>query len=575
MKKFVCESLFDFYLNENASQAKKLFADASIGPQESLYKSFFDTFSEVPEFQGKFAELILDPESDLEEMENSILSIYNALKDFKNRGFKIDFDINSIKTIGQLGDKLRESIKNQKKNLPTEIVPERAPKKPRQLELGGGFGKDLWIYGVLITTPETKYVKFGDHRAENEDRAKEYAARETVGKLRGLVKGISSEEEEEFEQTGKDIGPFRILFVKKITDYAKSIDPEYIEPNEKGGFKKMKFDDVMRPFMPGKHLKGEEARSLGGESHEIHEFDKSKDWKTIKKEWEKAIEDLITGSDTPLQKPYEARKFHEEMNIKISSKESDKHLLGAATGAGKEVITLASLIFINDEKKDLFNNNTLHVSCATIPSTELELFEELSRVSGINIKGKLVDFSRIVPYCTKTFADGYLKGLTPGALKWFNKNVASKGRVVTKIKNIPSHTEGQVPVLFGSFQDIGLKASNGDKTERYEELGDRIGILSIGEGHQFLSNADNKLWTSIKEKYHFKFLLLITGTPYDFIFNESGHLYFSPEERTLFTRNDLYEAKRAGDKDFQKYPTFNYYSLDLAEEIQKIKEDEG
>lgn len=568
----VCESLIQFRLMENIEHAKNIFAnDPSIGKD---YDKFFSLVKDRPNHAGKFAEWFQKREATIQELED----LLNREKQIGvNLGGVMDQSFVSLKKYREIINTLEKKDETEPPKLvKTEItdpktglsIYQQRLEKPKQLEIGEGFAKDLWVYGVLITTPDAKYVKFGDHRAENEQKAKEYAARETIGKLRGLVKEISQEEEEEFEQTGKDIGPFRILFVKKITDYAKSINPKYVEPNPKGGFMMMGFDNEIRERMPGKWLK--DAKSLGGESLEIHEHNKNENWQEIKAKWEKALNDLITGKDTSEKKEYKARQFHEEMNIKISSENSDKHLLGAATGSGKEVITLATLIFINDQKKELFNTNTIHVSCATIPATELELFEELSRVSGMVIHGKTVNFSRIVPYCTSRFARSYINGLTPKALKWFNENV----NVIDSTKNIPQHSQNQVPVLFGSFQDIGLKAGK-DPKGHYAQLGDRIGILSIGEGHQFLSNASNKEWTAIKEKYKFKFLLLITGTPYDFIFNEAGHLYFSPNERTLFTRNDLYEAKRNGDKDFEKYPTFNYYDLDLEKEIQKIKEDEG
>ncbi|OQA66375.1 MAG: hypothetical protein BWY36_00905 [Candidatus Diapherotrites archaeon ADurb.Bin253] len=565
MKKFVCESLFDFYLNENASQAKKLFADASIGPQESLYKSFFDTFSEVPEFQGKFAELILDPESDLEEMEKSILSIYNAIKDFKSRGFKIDFDINSIKTIGQLGDKLRESIKNQKKNLSSPIVPEGTAKEEkfsekeeernenqekevtnilRKKEDPTLFGFRLWLYAVLIRYNGVPYVKFGETYREKEEDAIKYVMSHTFGKLRGLMKKGD------------------IIFCKDVTEEARKINDRFVYK------KHQQFDDFLRNKMPGKSGSIKNEMDLG--SDELHEHNPKETDSEIKKEWNESLEKALTGK-IQMKEAYAAREFHEEMNEKLLTNKPDKYLLGAATGSGKETMTLATIITIHDDQRDLFDENTVHVSCATIPSTELELFEELSLVPGINTKKGFIDFSRIIPYCTDGFANTYKKDLKENAKIWFEKRVT----IISSSKQIPKHSDPKyVPILFGSFQDIGLKSTD-DPKGRYKELGDRIGILSIGEGHQFLSNVENRLWKSIKDKYHFKFFLLITGTPYDFIFNESGHLYFGPEERTLFTRNDLYEAKRAGDKDFQKYPTFNYYSLDLAKEIEKIKEEEG
>lgn len=565
MKKFVCESLNSFLrLNENMKTAEDLLTSEEYKKLQLEDKSLptWEQFKEIVSGSGyegfaeRFAEWIKNGE-DFETFKE-LMDQAKELKIKIEDPQKLSFSKFQKNTDQKIKEEKEKTVSETPKNINIPFTRDQRKKDPTV------FGHNLWVYGVLIKTRNHTYVKFGDTRNEKYEGAVKYAGDQTIGKARGIV-GEDIEELNDYE-IPKDIdndSDVKVIFCENVTDYALSINKDFIRGDRKG------FDNFMRPMMPGKRKVLKNKR--GGVSLELHEEDKNQSDKDIKEKWLKAINDLKTGKDTPLKKPYEARKFHEEMNVKISSKQSDKHLLGAATGAGKEVITLATLIFINDERKDLFDSNTIHVSCATIPQTELELFEELSRVSGINIKGKLVDFSRIEPYCTRSFADGYQDGLTPDALKWFNGNVT----VVDKIKDIPSHSGDEVPVLFGSFQDIGLKSSQGDKTKRYEELGDRIGILSIGEGHQFLSNAENKLWSSIKEKYKFKFLLLITGTPYDFIFNESGHLYFSPEERTLFTRSDLYEAKREGDKDFQKYPAFNYYSLNLAEEIRKIKEEEG
>jgi len=182
--------------------------------------------------------------------------------------------------------------------------------------------------------------------------------------------------------------------------------------------------------------------------------------------------------------------------------------------------------------------------------------------------GSFIEFSRIKPYCLEKFANSYQNKLTPTAFKWFKENV----EIVKNASDIPKKTAGtnEVTVLFGSFIHLGRQAK---PTGDYNNLGSRIGILSVGEGHQFLSSGNNKLWNDIKENFKYKFLFLITGTPYDFIFNEAGHLYFSPEERTLFTRNDLYKAKEDGEEAFKQYPKLNYYKLDTQGVIEEMKKD--
>lgn len=433
----------------------------------------------------------------------------------------------------------------------------------------------LWVYGVLVKLRDETLLKFGETRNEHEEGAIRYAAGETVGKIKGRVGGDPKREllnniPKNTINSSKNI---QVLFVEEVTDYAQSIDPGYVIPFVKDGKETLLkgFDNYMRKRMPVSKDFEIYTNDWGESSKEVHIEDINQSDDEIREKWVKDIHKLMNTPYVPPQKEYTAREFHQETSKKISSGKSDKFLIAAATGAGKELATLESLIRIQQTRKELFNEHTIHVACATIPITVLELFEELSQVATIQMNSSLVDFSKIKPYCTATYKNGYFDQLTDNAQIWFQKNVT----VVDKVSKIGTHDlDKEVPVLFGSFQDIGLKASTGDPNERYKALKNRIGILSVGEAHQFLSKMSNKLWSSIKKKYNFKFFLAITGTPYDFIFNPTSALYFEPEERALFTRNDLYEQKKNNPKGpFAKYPTMNYYQINIGDVVQEMKKD--
>jgi hypothetical protein len=428
------------------------------------------------------------------------------------------------------------------------------------------FGYTLFVYAVYVEWKGVPYVKFGETYQNNKDAAKQYAMRHTVGKISGLL-------------TEEDI-----IFCEDVSDIAIKMDPKYVFQ------KHQQFDDVIRKYFPGKS--GSIKNPFGIRSDELHEHTPNESFESIKTQWINALEKL-RNKDFNIKptRIYEARPFHKEMSKKISQNlsdpEYDKFLLAAATGAGKEVTTLEQLIHIHDSLqkrinpktgKPTINENTIHVSCATIPETELELIEELSKVMGMQMtNSKMTPFARIKGYCLEKFKNGYYGKLTDNAKLWFDKHIES----VKSVSNIPKNKNfpHQVPVLFGSFPDLGLKQSSGDPHGIYDALRKRIGILAIGEAHKFLSKLSNKMFPAIKKKLNYKFLLLITGTPYDYIFNETGDLYFPPEQRALFTRSDLYEEKRRyletgeGDSAFAAYPDIYYYRLNIADVIQKMKND--
>lgn len=576
MKRLVCESLQEFFkLNEDVETVKKLFQEAGHDENSQRWKDFEKTFGQDENFMDLFAKLASDPKTTNSQFDYILRDYSKRLKD------KIDpseIDKNKFTSFTSYLTAVDDAIEKHEKEIPEkpkEISPKEIVQKPKEepeklsskpivkpkITQTSWLGNRLWVYGVLIRFgKDDAFVKFGDHRTEKEENARKYAMDETPGKLRGITGDLSDEEDIDLV---KNKPHMFVIFCVDVTRYAEKIDSSYVHGDRKG------FDNYMRRFMPGKRKKY--VNPGGGISLELHKMDPELSDQEIKNQWINAIKTL-TKEELEPQKVYTARPFHKEMRKKIQESSIDKFLLGAATGSGKELATLETIINIHDTKKDLFNKRTIHVSVATIPSTELELFEELSKVAGMQVNSRqYTEFSRIKPYCTQNFYKGYMAGLSDRAQRWFSANV----KVIKSVSEIKSHNyPHDVPILFGSFPDFGLKASGGDPKGRYAQLRNRIGILSIGEGHQFLSKMTNKLWPSIKKKYNFKFLLVITGTPYDFIFNETSEMYFAPNERTLFTRNDLYERKRQKDPAFQKYPDIYYYQLNISDVIEKMKKDE-
>jgi len=585
----VPESLFEHLLLENAQIAKEIFSAEEGEENEMNYEEFADYFKEAPEFLGKFAEWSVNFNMPLEQLD----ILYDAIKDLKTQNIPIDINPDEIrnpkellKKLNSLENKEAEEHDSEEKETASPIVKskiEKSEEKELAKELKNEENKNekegkqfykklnkdvpllgyrLWLYAVFNRDVNGRpYVKFGETYNEHKEGAERYAAKQTLGKVSGQM-----------EES-------QLIFCVDATELARSINDRFVHE------KHQQFDNFVRKEMPGKS--GDITNKWGATSKEIHLHDENESFEEIKKKWLDSIKELLNEDlyKEPITK-YIARPFHKEMRKKISENkddpEFDKYLLAAATGSGKEVTTLEQIIHIHDMLVDrgTININTVHVSCATIPATELELFEELSKVAGMNINATNIsytDFSRIKGYSLTSFANNYYKQLSDRAKIWFEKNITP----VKSVSDIPANENfpHKVPVLFGSFNDLGMKAIDrgGEPSPKYEDLKERIGILAIGEAHKFLANISNKMWPAIKEKYNFKFLLLITGTPYDYIFNDTSDLYFPPEQRTLFTRSDLYDEKRRyletgeGDSAFAKYPDIYYYKLDVADVIEKMK----
>ena len=408
----------------------------------------------------------------------------------------------------------------------------------------------LWKYAVIVSdTDNNLYIKDGDTRCDTYDEAIDYAASETIGKSRGLMREHD------------------VLGVWDMTTHAKTIgkDPAIDVDASRG------YDDDIRDMMP---LKRRLVKNFRGQnSLELHPIPKDMledpNWRSLLAfMWDSKHQEILNGGIPLDLVKYTARNYLVESFDKVNS--ADKFLLAAATGAGKETSTLALLVYLHDIKK--YNTKTLSVAVATIPSTVSELMNELATVSGMEVPGYgLVDYARIKVYIMRQWYNAYKADCSNLA----KIMMSARATIVDSVSDIPAtHKAGVVPVLFGSYHDLAQK-SNDKLNSRYAGLEKRIGTLSIGEAHQMLSTADNKMWTNLELAFGKKcFKLFVTGTPYDFIYGNAAAEFFSIEERALFTRNDLYRDKRTDPKsDFLLYPNFNYYGIDVADIVEKLKED--
>jgi len=427
----------------------------------------------------------------------------------------------------------------------------------------------LWVYAVLVViyNPKTKkskwVVKFGDHRCNTREEAHRYASTDgnTIGKLQGLV--------------GADVF---VLAVEDVTDVAITMDPKY-DPTLTDEQYRKGFDGRMRPSMPGKskmHVNIDGGRSL--ELHIMDDEDGTMTYERCEYLWKTAIETYKNGGAPVKKQTYIARSYLIESFDKTSgSQEVYKHLLAAAPGAGKETSTLALLIHLHDTRR--YSNKKIHCAVATIPSTTSELFNELAAVEGMNVGDYgYVDFSRIKAYITEQWYDSYLKDCSPAAQDYIRKH-ATKIKTVSEVPS--THSVGTVAVLFGSFHHLsgGEKDTVSSKVKplhkSYVGLEKRIGVLAIGEAHQMLSNADNKMWKNLNTVFGSKcFKLFITGTPYDFIYGNAAAEFFGVDERSLFTRNNLYKDKRNNpNSHYKDYPDFYFYGINIRDVVEQLKAD--
>lgn len=393
--------------------------------------------------------------------------------------------------------------------------------------------KRLYIYGALFFHPTKKgwYLAKapGQTIASSIQEAKKYIADNTIGKLRGVVSDKN------------------IIFCVDMTDIATanrfSADTNYA-----------KFDDFIRNHFP--NWNGSITNEFGGSSNELLEFDGTNlDENDIKLQLLEAVKKVSTQDLINPSTIYKTRSWYKNLLENIKIQKLVKACLAGCTGSGKEVATLEIILTKHDVgiESGEFNKNIFHIHMATIPTTALEPIKELSSVKGTENS----DFTRFKVYVLDRFAKAYFKELEQDVLVWAKQNV----KVISGTHEIPEIIGNEIPLLIGSYVDLGLKGKETFLLNKsYRGLYKRVGIFSIGEAHKFLANANNRLWNNVKKLG--KFLLCVTATPYDFIFNESGHIYFNTNELALFTKTDLYKLKKAGNPEYQKFPDQLFYALD-------------
>jgi hypothetical protein len=405
--------------------------------------------------------------------------------------------------------------------------------------------KRLWIYGVLFIHPTKRGWMLakapGQTIADSKEEAIKYAANNTIGKLRGIVSNEN------------------IIFCVDMTDIA--IANNFSAVNDYA-----KFDDYIRPHFP--NWNGIITNEFGGSSNELLQFDASNLTKIdIELQLLNAVENVSKQNLINPTQIYQTRSWYKPLLHNIKTQRLVQSCLAGCTGSGKEVATLEMIMTEHDlgMNDGRYNKNTFHIHMATIPSTALEPINELSKVKGTENS----DFTRFRIYVLDRFAKSYFKELTDSVPMWAAQNVT----IIKGTHEIPKIIGNEIPLLIGSYVDLGLKGKETFLLQKsYRNLYKRVGIFSIGEAHKFLSNANNKLWNNVKKLG--KFLLCVTATPYDFIFNESGHIYFNSNELALFTKTDLYNLKKLGNPEYQKFPDQLFYALNgLQFAIESLKKN--
>lgn len=409
----------------------------------------------------------------------------------------------------------------------------------------------LWVYAVIVFFKSMTVVKFGDHRCRTRKEAHRYATTDgnTIGKFQGLV-------------GQQDI---KVLLVEDVTDIAKTIDLMYDPTLDDVNIRKG-FDNVMRSSMPGKRKKY--TNPDNGSSLELHIVDNDKSLEEHQAEWHKAIDTYKNnGLEVTPTKIYYARPFTNDFDNKIDK--SNKCLLAGCPGSGKEAACLCLAVRISDKKQ--YTNNLINVFTATIPDTLCEPLNEIAVLKGMIVNGNFVDFSRIKLYIVQSWFSSNKKDL----LGTTQAYLRSKATFIESADDIPAiHSKLEVPILIAGYNDIAYDGNSDKIRTKYASLEGRIGTLLVGEGHKFLKPG-NKMW-KVFTKLGWKFLMPVTGTPYDLIFGCDDVLYFPPEQRSIMTRQEMILDKiNNPNSDFKDMPIINYYGITeiYTEVIEKMKQD--
>ena len=398
----------------------------------------------------------------------------------------------------------------------------------------------LFIYNVLVpdvnqkTGNVTWFFKHGEHIDHNEKGVIQYIKNKYFAGIKSL-----------FQME-------KILLIIDMTDHAMSInsqyDPTLVDENRKGSYDKELHNGLIDlGFVKRK------KNIHGDKSFELFTFPQIWSIEEVKAKLDSYHKGLLENKDVSTPTTiYNARPFTNDFDNKIAN--VNKCLLGGCPGSGKEAASLALTIRISDKKE--YTNNLINLFTATIPDTLCEPLNELANLKGMNVDEEFVDFSRIKLYIVESWFNSNKKDLSGKTQAYLRNNHT----FVESADDIPViHSKTEVPILIAGYHDIAYR---GNETTRpkYASLEGRIGTLLIGEGHKCLKPG-NKMW-KVFTTLGWKFLMPVTGTPYDLIFGNDDVLYFPPEERSIMTRQQMILDKLNNhSSDFKHMPIINYYGI--------------
>ena len=424
------------------------------------------------------------------------------------------------------------------------------------LLLHGNSNYKLYIYNVLIIDVDPKtgeitwYFKHGEHIDDSEKGVIEYIKNKYFAGAKAIFR-------EEY-----------ILSIIDMTSHAvltnSQYDPTLIDENRKGSYDKELHSGIIELGFTKR-----KRNMYGDRSFELFTFPQDWSIEEVKAKLESYHKGLLENKDVSIPtQVYDARPFTNDFDSKIDN--TDKCLLGGCPGSGKELASLCMSIRISDKKQ--YTSNLINVFTATIPDTLCEPLNELAVNKGMNVNGEFVDFSRIRLYIVESWFNSNKKDLSGKTQAYLRNNHT----FIKSADDIPYiHSSMEVPILIAGYNDIAYAGNSTKVRPKYASLEGRIGTLLIGEGHKFLK-PNNKMW-KVFTKLGWKFLMPVTGTPYDLIFgNNDDTLYFPPEQRSIMTRQQMMLDKMHNpNSDFKDMPILNYYGIcEINDEvIEKMRQD--
>lgn len=409
--------------------------------------------------------------------------------------------------------------------------------------------RKLYAYGVFL---ENNIFKHGEHISEDREGVIDYI----VDKYFTGAKANFKEDD-------------HVVAIIDMTSHAIKIDPKF-DPNYTGQ-RKGSYDKEIQGDLP--FDEGPKKNARGDISHELFSYgEMPKD--EVRVRFINYHLGLL-GARQGERQIYIARPFTNDADNKITFSRprsgQTKHLLAGCPRSGKETAMMALTIIIPDKLQ--YSNDKITLWTATIPSTICEPLNELSKVKGMTVNGRFIDYNRLKIYIDRHWWDSNKDNLEAKARIWASENT----QVIDRVEDIPAvHPAGQVPVLIAPYHRMAFdKNKDRQLRDEYKGLIGRIGTMVIGEGHKFLKSV-NRMWQILKQLKP-EFLLPVTGTPYDLIFcDESSDLYFGPNERSIMTRDEMMAMKRANPTgEFKDIPDIHYYAMDEAiiEMIEECKAD--